>query len=280
MAKPNGRSTTSQDRRGFDMLNDMRCCCFTRNHVACLLAFGWLAFSPHFAGHPSSGQEPASDRAGEPVDQAEDAGKGELIRLDPKAPVWLEKKGGRKRVVLVGKICLREGQLEMFACTRGTKEHESVVSVPVEANVVHSALLAAGAEPGKTAQFEPEYQPASGTEVDVLLYWTDATGKRRRARGQEWIKDLQTGQALAEPWVFAGSGFWVDQQTGQRHYRADMGDLVCVSNFSTAMLDLPIESSDKAGQLLFQAYTEHIPPVGTKVTMVLAPKVEKRKSED
>lgn len=224
-------------------------------------------------------EEPAVERASEPAAQA-DAGKSELFRLHPKAPIWLEKRDGRKRVVMVGKIYLREGQLEMFACTRGTKEHESIVSVPVEANIVHSALLAAGAEPGKPAQFQPEYHPAYGTEIEVLVYWTDAFGHRRRARAQEWVKDAQTGRELAEPWVFAGSGFWVDPQNGQRHYLADMGDLVCVSNFSTAMLDLPIESSDKAGQLQFQAYTERIPPVGTKVTLVLAPKAEKKETEN
>lgn len=225
-------------------------------------------------------EEPATDRTNESAAPTDAAGKSELFRLHPKAPIWLEKKAGRKRVVMVGRICLREGQLEMFACTRGTKEHESVVSVPVEANVIHSALLAAGAEPGKPAQFQPEYHPAYGSEIDVLVYWTDAFGRRRRARAQEWVKDVQTGRELADPWVFAGSGFWVDPQNGQRHYLGDMGDVVCVSNFSTAMLDLPIESSDKAGQLLFQAYTERIPPRGTKVTLVFAPKDVKRNPEN
>ncbi|HJT36164.1 MAG TPA: YdjY domain-containing protein [Pirellulales bacterium] len=241
--------------------------------AGCLVLLTWLpsrAFDEEpSAGHPTDSAAPADT-----------AGKSELFRLHPKEPIWLEKKAGRKRVVMVGKICLREGQLEMFACTRGSKEHESVVSLPVEANIVHSALVAAGAEPGKPAQFQPEYHPAYGTEIDVLVYWTDAFGHRRRARAQEWVKDVQTGRELAEPWVFAGSGFWVDPQNGQRHYLADMGDLICVSNFSTAMLDLPIESSDQAGQLLFQAYTERIPPVGTKVTLVLEPKASKKNPEN
>lgn len=243
-----------------------------------LLAAGCLAILTWLPARACD-EEPAANRASESASQA-DAGKSELFRLHPQAPVWLEKRHGHKRVVMVGRICLREGQLEMFACTRGSKEHESVVSVPVEANIVHSALVASGAEPGKPAQFQPEYHPAYGTEIDVLVYWTDAFGHRRRARAQEWVKDVQTGGELAEPWVFAGSGFWVDPQNGQRHYLADMGDLVCVSNFSTAMLDLPIESSDKAGQLLFQAYTERIPPVGTKVTLVLEPKAQKKETEN
>lgn len=196
-----------------------------------------------------------------------------LHRLDPQAPLWIDK--ARKRVVMVGKVCLREGQLEMFACPQGTKEHESVLSVPVEAFKVHAALLALDIQPGRPVQFAPEYRPASGPEIDVSLYWTDAGGGRRSAWAQDWVQDARTGRALNQPWVFAGSDFWLDEKTGQQHYLANQGELVCVSNFSSAMLDLPVESSDKAGQLLFNAFTERIPPLDTKVTIVLTPKKAK-----
>ena len=65
-----------------------------------------------------------------------------------------------------------------------------------------------------------------------------------------------------------------------RHYKAEGGDLVCVSNFPTAMLDLPIESSQKAESLLFEAYTERIPPKDTKVTIVLIPRLQKPAQEE
>lgn len=193
-----------------------------------------------------------------------------LQRLDPKQPLWYDKR--RKRVVMVGKVCLRAGQLEMFACPEGTKEHESVLAIPVDAWKVHTALLVTGAEPGHPATFQPDYQPAAGTEIDVSLYWTDENGRRRSAWAQDWVRNAQTGQALSVPWVFGGSGFWVDDATGKRHYLAEQGDLICVSNFSSAMLDLPIASSDDASQLQFVAYTERIPPKGTKVTVVLTPR--------
>src|SRR5690242_3569988 len=63
-----------------------------------------------------------------------------LRRLDPKQPLWID--AARKRVVMVGQVCLREGQLELFACPTGSKEHESVLSVPVDAFKVHAALVA------------------------------------------------------------------------------------------------------------------------------------------
>lgn len=203
--------------------------------------------------------------------------KTDLVQLLPNAPLWIDKTN--QRVVMVGKVCLRQGQLEMFACPEGTKEHESVLSVPIEAANVHAALLAVGAEAGRPVQFQPRYQAAMGTQIDVALYWTDASGKRRSAWAQDWVQDANTGKALSQAWVFGGSGFWVDEQTGKRSYLANQGELICVSNFSSAMLDLPIESSDKAGQLLFTAYTEHIPPLDTKVTIVLIPKLPRDESQ-
>lgn len=218
----------------------------------------------------SPAKKPAAEQATSKKPAAED---DSLQRLDPMQPLWFDKR--RKRVVMVGKVCLRQGQLEMFACPEGTKEHESVLSIPVDAWKVHTALLVTGAEPGHPAMFQPDYQPAAGTEIDISLYWTDESGKRRSAWAQDWVRNAATGATLSAPWVFGGSGFWVDEATGKRHYLAESGDLICVSNFSSAMLDLPIASSGELNQLQFVAYTERIPPKGTKVTIVLTPRLEK-----
>ncbi len=191
-------------------------------------------------------------------------------RLDPDAPVWLDTKN--KRVILDGEVCLREGFLEMFACLRGTKEHESLVSVPTKAHVVHAALLAAGAEAGEPVKFRPEYKPPTGTEIEVYIVWRDAEGKDHRVRAQEWIKNAKTGKAMDLPFVFAGSGFWKDPESGKQHYEAESGDFICVANFPSAMLDVPGESSQSNEALSFEAFTDNIPPLKTKVRLVLTPK--------
>jgi hypothetical protein len=194
-----------------------------------------------------------------------------LTRLSPKFNVWLDKPN--KRVVMLGEVCLREGQMEMFACIKNTKEHESIVSVPVEAYIVHAGLVAAGAEAGHPARFRPTYQSAAGTEVEITLYWSDEQGKRHSANAEDWLKNLRTGKALDQPWVFGGSAFWTDNG-GQRHYQAEDGDFICVSNFPSAMLDLPIESSQSNSALLFEAMTDRIPPKGTKLSLVLTPRLK------
>ena len=197
-----------------------------------------------------------------------------LVRLAKDYDIWLDTQ--RKLVIVDGKVVLREGQLEMFACPKQTKEHESIVAVNCKSQFVHAGLLALGAEPGKPVQFNPEYKPASGPEVDVWVLWKDDRGNHK-VKAQEWIQQTKTGKALEIPFVFAGSGFHVDEATGEKHYLADGGDLICVSNFTTATLDLPIMSSQENGALSFRAFTEKIPPIGTPVRLVLAPKLLDKK---
>src|SRR4051812_972825 len=132
-----------------------------------------------FADEPKSAAEPIPDG---------------LVKLFPKSDVWLDKQ--RKAVVVDGQVCLREGQLEMFACPRGTKEHESIVALNCQAQDVHAGLLAAGAKPGRPVSFDPEYKPAAGQIVDIYVLWKDEEGNKHQARAQEWIKDIKAQKAM------------------------------------------------------------------------------------
>src|SRR4029079_10219545 len=201
---------------------------------------------------------------------SDDPPPAELRRLSKNNDVWFDDK--RKAVVVDGQVCLREGQLEMFACPKGTKEHESVVSLNCKADEVHAGLLAAGAKAGKTVSFDPDYKAASGQIIDIYVLWKDEMGEKHQVRAQEWIKDPKQDKAMSHDWVFAGSGFWKDEETGLEHYKANVGDLVCVSNFPTATLDLPIHSTNANDELMFVAYKEHVPPRGTKVRAVFIPR--------
>jgi hypothetical protein len=80
---------------------------------------------------------------------------------------------------------------------------------------------------------------------------------------------------MESTWVFAGSRLLQDERTGENFYQAQGGDFICVSNFPSAMLDLPVESSQANADLLWEAFSERIPPLGTKVRLVLTPRLEK-----
>jgi len=79
-------------------------------------------------------------------------------------------------------------------------------------------------------------------------------------------------------WVFAGSGFFTDEDTGKKFYLAEDGDLICVANFGGAMIDVAMPSSAESSELNFEAFTERIPPKGTPVTVELIPVVAEEKT--
>ena len=230
----------------------------------------------------SEGTEPALLPSAEPTDVVEmekpvDLGPplvdnaDQLQKLDPEKPVWLDRQN--KQVVVQGQVCARDVPLELFACLKDTKEHEAVITCDAKAITIHAGLLASGAVAGNPVKFAPKYEPATGTEIEVSVAYKDPSGKVITVPAQQWIIDNKTNKPMTAPWVFGGSYFWVDETTGEKIYQAEGGDFICVSNFSTAMLDLPISSSSANDALLFKANTPEIPALGTPVTLILKPKV-------
>lgn len=194
------------------------------------------------------------------------------IRIAPRSPVWIDRKKGC--VYVDGEISLRRGVLEMFACPRGTKEHESIVSVASPAFVVHGALLAVGAQPGKPVQWEPKFKPPTGVVIRIDVQWCKEgryEEKPQTMEARQWVFDNQTGKPMEQDFVFAGSGFWKDEESGREYYLAEQGDMICVSNFGSAMIDVADHSPQANDGLLFEALTENIPPLGTPVRLVLTP---------
>ena len=226
---------------------------------------GWSSALPTWAGPPVAEEPAQAPLAREP---ARPDRHPELKRLSPKEDVWIDVVN--KRVVVGAKVVLDKGLIEVFACPEHSKEHEAVVATHSTARLVHTALLAIGLEPGRPVSFDPEYAAAEGPVVKILMRWKDDTGKVRESPAQEWIRDTTTEQSLQADWVFAGSSFWRDPSDGTDYYQADGGDLICVSNFPTATLDLPIESSQSNEALMFEAFPGRVPPNGTEVEMILS----------
>ena len=192
----------------------------------------------------------------------------ELKRLSPVDDVWIDV--ANKRVVVGGVVCLDKGPIEYFACPQKTKDYEAVVAVRSSARLIHAALLAIGLQPGTPVSFDPEYVAATGPVVEVRMRWKDAAGKEQVMAAQEWVRDTRTKAAMQERWVFVGSSFWTDPADGKEYYQADGGDFICLANFPTAMLDLPIPSTQSNEALLFEAFEGRVPPVDTDVEILLS----------
>jgi hypothetical protein len=199
-------------------------------------------------------------------------------------------------VDIEGKICLDRGMLELVACTKGTKEHESIVAIDARPMHIHTALLLLGAEAGNPAMRRVDRGdgqgfvdvPPKGSAVSVLLVFPDKAGKLVEHAISEFI----TRAADAEPrreadrekkvdakfpthtFLFAGSHL-VEDGPGPRKYLSDeSGDVISIVTFGDEMLCLPEIHSDQKESLEWQVNSAGLPAVGTKVILRLRPQTK------
>jgi hypothetical protein len=116
------------------------------------------------------------------------------------------------------------------------------------------------------------YGPMTARQKDEYLALSSHPDYRK---GIEYFFDQSKFREMQARWVFAGSGFFKDEDTGKEYYLAEDGDLICVANFPGATIDVAIESSAQGDNLMFEAWTERIPPRETPVTIELIPNFEK-----
>jgi hypothetical protein len=201
--------------------------------------------------------------------------KTQRVKVGPN--VFLEIEGKTRRVIIDAYVVLRQGMLEQLMCRKRTKEHEAILAADIDARDVHRALLVAGAKPGSVMRYTPDFQPPKGSVVRVTLQYMGKDGRTVTARAQDWVRDVKTHQALPYDWVFAGSFIRENplDKNGPPLYGANSGDVICVSNFEDAMLDLPVASTSDNSELEYEAWTDRIPLPLTKVSVILEPVADK-----
>lgn len=207
----------------------------------------------------------------------------QAVPAQPLPSVARRTPGIERRVVVDAEVVLREGFLEhLLSRSEAGKDHESILSAPFDAEILHAALLGAGFKPGKPATFinaqrEYDFKPATGDVVKLLLEYTDAQGKYHCVPAQSWVVRAKDNKPLAGDWVFAGSFKGKSTTVAGEEYvyfAANDGRVVCLTNFGSALLDLPFESvdSDPQGENLgYKANTTVIPERGTSVRVIMEP---------
>lgn len=192
--------------------------------------------------------------------------------------VFIVRPGADRQVSVTAMVVLRHGYLEHLLTTQAAgKHHESVLAADIDALHLHVALLAIGAKPGKPMEYREEngrpiFVPPQGEPIVVQCAYRNALGDLIVVPAQRWVRDVDKKQVLQHDWVFAGSRFLDIENTGKpTFFGANLGRVICVANFSVALLDLPVLSSDKQQEgLLFEANTEAIPPLQTPVSVWLS----------
>jgi len=190
----------------------------------------------------------------------------------------------KRRITIDAEVHLRQAALEVLLCrTERHKEHETILISQANPSDLHAVLLALGLAPGKPAEWivldeegNGRAVPPRGAALTVKLRWKDADGKQQEADASDWLAVAQGRRGeIPKQWIFVGSQLLPDGS-----YWGDLsGELIAVSNFPSAVIDVPFPSSNKNAELVYAANTEAIPPVGTKVQVVITPVAEADKAE-
>jgi len=214
---------------------------------------------------------------GEPPAETKKAPEAKKVPVGKNVTLVIQ---GDKRFVQVETyVCLREGALEQLLTIAKKKEHEAILAAEIDSRDLHKALLLAGAEAGSPVKYQPKFTSPTGTKIKVFVQWEEK-GKLRREAAQKWVQNFATKKELDSDWVFAGSRFVKNLDPDKPDvYLANEGDVICVANFESALLDLPFESSKVDSDRSFIAFTDRIPEKDTKVTLILEPVIEKKKGD-
>lgn len=185
-------------------------------------------------------------------------------------------------------VCLRRGPLELVACTRGTKEHESIVVVGARPMHLHAALLLLGAKPGSPATRQQDGAqgdrwidvPPRGGPVDVFLVLKGEGGTAVEHPISEFIlRSPRRSDASADPvpkrlsntFLFAGSIVQGDGLGIRRYLCDESGNVISLSSFGDEVLCLPAIHSHDNDALPWQVNPALLPEVGSSVLLRLRP---------
>ena len=184
-------------------------------------------------------------------------------------------------------VCLHEGLLELVACTKGSKEHESILSIAARPMHIHTAMLLMGASPGTPAMRKAgtrwvSVEPA-GDRVQVSLVFAESKGKPQEYPIGKFISPAQPDEISGIPakkklatfpasFLFAGSHL-VENGAGPRKYVCEQsGNVISISTFGDELLCLSGVHGHQNDGLSWQVNPKGLPKIGEQVILRLRPK--------
>ena len=186
---------------------------------------------------------------------------------------------GAGQIEIEAWVCLDGGWLEQIACSPGTREHESLVVIKSRPSDIHAALLLAGYEPGSPGRWiyeqgQVQLTEPTGDPLDVFVRYSHGNRTIEEPIGV-WMIDGEDRASFPEShWVFGGSTFAPNPQwmgPGE-HYVADQtGSIIGLVTFGDEVIGYQrvIADQEAVEAPQWQVRTEHVPPIGTAVTLIL-----------
>jgi len=170
----------------------------------------------------------------------------------------------KKTVTIYGKVNMSAGVIELLACTKYGKVHESVLTMDVEPIHLQTALILLGLEFGGGLRYQGDPLTPKGDRVQIWIEWT-AGGEVKRHRAEDLVYNRVKQAAMEHTdWVFSGSrmknGVFISQGTGT---------LITTYHDPDTILDNPLpEGGDDT---VYIANSQIVPPKGTEVKMTIMP---------
>jgi hypothetical protein len=210
---------------------------------------------------------------------AEQAGKPSVKKLDDTrfqvGEIIFDSK--TREIQFPAEVNMTEGALEFLVVHRNGKVHESLFSTTISATHLNLAFTLLHYQPSKelvpvvsdTGGASEKYTqvPAAvkaAARVMIQVEWND-DGKTRKVPASEWIQHgVKTTAMPAGPWVYGGSDFYDGKFSAETS-----GDIASIHLAPSALISYP--GVDFLNDNVWTPFPKRVPPVGTKVTIRIAP---------
>ena len=215
---------------------------------------------------------PVEDAAAQPV-------KPSVTKLDETryqiGGVILDRKN--REIRFPAKVNMAEGLIEYMIILQKGKAHEALLITPVVPTDINLAfvLLRYAPSPELFSQINETGHPTGiypevpapvkvAARITMEVEWSD-NGTTRRVPINEWLRDNAKDAGLAPgPWLYTGSRF-----SGGKFIPDLSGDIAAIMVDSNAMINYP--GTDNEQGVVWFAFPERVPPVGTDVTVIITP---------
>jgi len=186
----------------------------------------------------------------------------------------------KDEVRVPARLCLREGMLEYFACLKGGKEHETLLSlvgsVPADARrpkdfgaKLNTAIQALGFKRGRPIRFSPAgTKPATGEPVYLFVEWTSG-GKTELVRAEDLVWNRVENRPMERGrWVYVGSSYLPGDEAGTFDFAADL-TAEAVATYSAPNTIIDNTEPGAQDDTVFLAATPRIPEDVVHATLVI-----------
>ncbi len=178
-------------------------------------------------------------------------------------------------------INMREGLLEYLIVHQNGKIHESLFRTDTSPTNINVAFALLSYKPSKelyrkwkepgilSGEFYKEDEAtrkAARINIDVEV---TADGKTKRYPVSDWVRHDTTSKAMPPSfWIYGGSEFYDGKFVPETS-----GDIAAIFVSNSSLINYP--GDDNFNDDVWSSYTDRIPELDTKVTLVFAPYKEK-----